>query len=306
MLNKRRALPLGVLAVGLLVVLAGIGIVSGLWSKNLTINGTVQTGDVNADWTGIGACSEFHTWPNLPSGSSDFGEYLGKNVGSNTISIDPADAQILNVSFSNVYPSYALDCELHWQNTGSIPVNFVGYAFDWNAGDTDGDVLHNCQRVETSNQVRLECDEITVVIYNDIGQVDPGDNIGRSFLFHVEQPAKQSDCTASGTGNPWQIDPASLTCSATADYSFRVKLCVAQWNEDPSTTGGAEGDLNACVDSLQHEGPPGGPGDGDGTPYWEDDEDGDLNGVDGGNSCTDGVDNDGDTLIDAADPDCPE
>jgi len=47
--NKR--VPLGLIVAGLFVVLATIGIVNGLWSKNLVVHGVVTTGDLNVDWT---------------------------------------------------------------------------------------------------------------------------------------------------------------------------------------------------------------------------------------------------------------
>jgi hypothetical protein len=307
--HKERALPVGVLVIGLLVVLAAIGIVAGLWSKNLVINGTVETGDLRVDWEDP-SCQDRHPW-NDPDGSGssiDDGEYLGKDVGWTTAEVNPDDHQILDLTVHNGYPSYFVDCQLEWRNTGSIPVNFAGFAFVAGGG------LTGCDESVISGQLVLDCDQLTAVMANTIPQTDPGVLRTRSFKLHIEQPAEQSDCSATGDSIPgvlpWQIggfaggvdnhanNNAGLTCTSTQTYSFHLKLCVAQWNEAAN--------LNQCVDSLQHEGPPSGPGDGDGIPYWQDTEGppGNTNGVAGADDCTDGVDNDGNALTDAADPDC--
>lgn len=305
MINKKRALPIGVLVVGLLVALAGIAIVAGLWSKNLVINGTVDTGDVNVDWLDP-SCQDRNPWHD-PDGSGtgiSNGEYLGKDVGWTTGHVDSEDNQILHLTVHNGYPSYFVDCELEWRNTGSIPVNFAGYAFTYDDG------LTGCVESTFNDQRILDCDQLTVVMSDTIPQTDPGVIRSRSFKLHIEQPAEQSTCTATGTGT-WDIDPpgnngdvlqpgqlGGLNCTTVQSYEFQLKLCVNQWNESAS--------LYDCVDSLQHEGPPSGPGDGDGIPYWLDSEGpvGNNNGVDGGDDCSDEVDNDGDGLVDDDDPDC--
>jgi hypothetical protein len=104
----------------------------------------------------------------------------------------------------------------------------------------------------------LECDELTVLVENDIGQVDPEETISRSLKFHVEQPAAQSDCTATGDDDPFEIDQESLECdeATLVTYGFQVKICAAQWNEDPSgSTPEDDTDYEACAASPQHEGP---------------------------------------------------
>lgn len=305
MINQRRALPIGVLVVGLLVALAGIAIVAGLWSKNLVIHGTVETGDVNVDWFNV-TCTDQHNW-NGGDGPFLEGEYLDKDVGWTTTQIDPDDHQIVDIHIHNGYPSYLASCSLDWVNTGSIPVNEAGFAI---VPGLEGDALTNCTSsplgIGNPPGVEMSCDELTVVFIDGVGQVDPCTPptvfcaAEHSLYIHVEQPADQSDCSAVGTGDPFQITKASLDCDqqTLVDYHFDVKLCARQWNEAAT--------LFECVDSLQHEGPPNGPGDGDGIPYWEDTEGpiGNSNGVGGTDDCTDGIDNDGDGLVDAEEPSC--
>jgi len=263
MIKRKRALPIGVLVVALLAVLASIGIVSGLWSKNLVVEGTVTTGDVNVDWTAP-RCGEFHPWP---TGENN-GEYLGKDVGDFDWTIGSADFgdQVLAISLTNTYPSYFVDCELHWVNTGSIPVNFIGFEIIPGAGLPGiGPDPEDCQILRAQNNLSLQCPQLTVNIVDGVGQVDPcgdvnGDGVIDDFDFqlcraahsleiHVEQAADQSDCSALGTGDPWQISRPTLTCDPAmqVDYEFQLFLCVAQWNE--------EADYEQCKQSPQHEGP---------------------------------------------------
>lgn len=188
------------LAAALVVALAAIGVGYGLWSKTLTVMGTVQTGDLNADWF-LTSCAEHHGWP----GPLSPGEYLGKNVGSVSATIDQQNAQILHFTVENGYPSYVADCEVEYKNTGTIPVNVVATTI------VPGDGLTNCTL--TGNQAKtLSCDQLTVVFVDGIGsQLDPRDKMASSLRIHVEQPAKER-----------------------STYEFDVLVCLAQWNESPT------------------------------------------------------------------------
>jgi hypothetical protein len=197
---KRRAPPLGLLALALLLTLATIGVVFGLWSKTLVIEGTVQTGRLHARWDAA-ICSEFHNWPWPPEG---LGEVDGKDVGHTTWEIDPDDNNVLNIVIDNGYPSYAIDCEVEYINDGTIP--FIIRGFDIMAGSPN---LHNCTLTGTTNSKTLACDELTVVFVDGVGsQIDPGDMVASSLRIHIEQPAEQN-----------------------AEYAFKLRICVAQWNE---------------------------------------------------------------------------
>ncbi len=188
------------LAALLIVGLAALGLGYGLWSKTLTVDGVVHTGNLDADWV-LTACSELHGWP----GPLQPGEYLGKDVGSVTATIDATDPQILHFTVENGYPSYVADCEVEYENTGAIPVNVVATTIVPGAG------LTNCTL--TGNQTKtLSCDQLTVVFVDGIGaQLDPEDQLASSLRIHVEQPAKER-----------------------STYEFDVLVCLAQWNESPT------------------------------------------------------------------------
>jgi len=302
---KRRRAPLGVLAVGLLAILATIGIVNGLWSKNLVINGTVETGDLQVDWTtlsrgadpGLDPCTEFGSPDGTDVGDAPDCPDVPKNVGATTCFRHPSDFQILVVRIFNGYPSYEGDCEYHFENTGSIPFNVVG------AVVTEGTNLTGCgPDLNIGTSVEILCDQLKIGYFDNIGnQIDPGEDASGSLIVHVEQPALQSDCSAetilvpSQIGGPPEITVTSLDCSRVQSYEFFLKICVAQWNE--------QADYGECAGSPQHEGP-GGVGDDDfDNVYFPDDNcEGVFNPNQNPNAC-DGQDNDLDGQIDEADED---
>jgi hypothetical protein len=194
-----RAPPLGILALLVLLALASLGVVYGLWSKTLTIEGIVNTGRVHGRWDGA-ICSEFHDWPWPPEG---FGEVDGKDVGSTDIFIDPDDNNLLHLVIDNAYPSYAVDCEVEYVNDGTIPWIIRGTTIEPVSPN-----LTQCML--SGNQTKtLECAQLTVILVDGIGaQIDPGDGVASSVRVHIEQLADQN-----------------------AEYLFEIKICVAQWNE---------------------------------------------------------------------------
>ncbi|HJX61037.1 MAG TPA: hypothetical protein VJ578_00580 [Dehalococcoidia bacterium] len=188
------------LVLGLVLALATLGVAYGLWSKVLTVEGTVNTGDLDAEWE-LAGCFELNGWP----GPFSPGEYLGKDVGSVEAVIDPTDAQILHFTVNSGYPSYVADCEVEYQNSGTIPVNVVGTTIIPVAG------LTNCTLTGVQSKT-LTCDQLTVEFADGIGsQIDPDDGAGGSVRIHVEQLAEQE-----------------------STYEFEVLICLAQWNEDPT------------------------------------------------------------------------
>lgn len=204
-MRLKRAPRVGFVALCLVLALAGIGIGWALWSKALTIEGTVQTGRLHARWD-FNICSEFHPWPTpTPPGQVTNGEVDGKDVGSTTITVDPNDNNRLLVTINNGYPSYAVDCEVEYVNDGTIPFIIQATAI------IPGPGLTNCTVTGTRTKT-LTCDQLTVVFRDGLGgQVDPEEGEGSSLRVHIEQKAAQG-----------------------AEYTFEVRICVAQWNE-PAT-----------------------------------------------------------------------
>jgi len=102
---SRKSLPVVAVAMLLVIALAAMGLVYGLWSETLTINGTVGTGSVDA------AFSNVETWDEetKPVGTCD--------------AVLSADGNTLTVTINNGYPSYL--CYVHFwvTNVGSIPIH---------------------------------------------------------------------------------------------------------------------------------------------------------------------------------------
>lgn len=276
---------------GLVILLGMIGIVNGLWSKNLVIDGVVQTGDLNADWDcgytnddGVnfagpttGPCStvadETGDDGKDPWGSFDFpysDPFVEKDVAECDVLIDPADddpdfgAQVAEVTITNAYPSYECTITMYLSNTGSIPFNIVGSVLE------------------------LDADDPIEMLNNQCGfkaaQVDPGKEQKLECTIHVQQEAAQSDCTGTTDYTAgWPVVTEDCT-PPTTKYTFGIKVCVAQWNEAAT--------YGECTSSAQHEGPDTDDFDGDGVlnavdncpvVYNPDQADGDWNGV--GDAC---------------------
>jgi len=191
---KRGFFSAGVLFLVIVGLLGALAVGYGLWSKTLTVNGTVHTGNFNADWDwvtvsdqGLDPCTERN-----PNWDPALGKCPApaKDVGSCNawIGTDPQDLFIL---IGNAYPSYECTITAAISNTGSIPFNVL---VDGYSADPELDII---------------CDDPSGK------QVDPGqppDNeLPVSCWVHVRQEAKER---------------SYYTASAT--------LCVAQWNESPS------------------------------------------------------------------------
>jgi hypothetical protein len=196
----RRSLPVPAMVVVLVVALATMGVAYGLWSETLTIRGTVHTGEVAARWI-FASCAEFYPWP----GGGHAGEVEGKDVGVTTAEIDPDDPRILRITVTNGYPSYAVDCEVHFIIEGTVPVHEVATSV------LPLTNLTGCTL--TGGQTKtLACDQMTIKFFDGVGlQLHPGDEQASSLMFHVEQPAGEN-----------------------TTYEFEVGICFAQWNEQVS------------------------------------------------------------------------
>lgn len=206
---RKTRLPVGLAVLVVLISLALVGVVYAHWTDQLQVTGTVNTGTLSAEWLGAG-CFEFYPWRGtFPSYPFYYGEVEGKNVGSFSASVDPLDPSILNFTLTNAYPSYAVDCEVHYKNSGTIPWIMRGNTIEAVTSNLTGCVLTGIQ------DKKLKCDQLTVIFNDGIGsQVHPNEGGASSLIVHVEQPAAMG-----------------------ATYQFRVRMCMSNWNE--SMTGDA-------------------------------------------------------------------
>lgn len=176
----------------ILLALGSTGAGYAMWDKPLYIDGTVNTGDVDAEWT-YTSCSDE--------------EYLlddPKDVGSISAQIDADDSQKLHFTITNGYPCYTGDCQVEFVNAGSIPLRVQ--SVDFLPGNLTG-----CVFIEQwpSGSFTVVCDQLTVTWVNGVGvQLEPGEPNASSIRAHVEQDAEEL-----------------------SDYTFDVEVQLVQWNE---------------------------------------------------------------------------
>jgi hypothetical protein len=266
-LSRNSFLSVGALFMGLIVILGAIGIVNGLWSKNLVIHGTVETGDLNADWdcgytnddgslevVDVERCFEpvvevgpdtgldpnNYDWPNF----TDFAPFEEKDVGECYLEIGDRDTssegfgdQVAYITIFNAYPSYECTVTLFLSNTGSIPFNLISADLIL-APESEGII----ETVDATGEDVCDPNPLEGT------QVDPGTELEFSCTVHVTQIADQQDCTGAITtdesGGPTVEEEL---CTGLEPYRFAIDVCVAQWNE--------AADAASCKGSEQHEGP---------------------------------------------------
>jgi len=215
------------------------GISYGMWSKTLYINGTVETGKVDAELhaiesndDGFGAVTETEdpsecgtwTWKGWDTKWEWSGSRYNKNVGECTISAE-GGVQELTVTLTNAYPYYCPSVAYVIKNTGSIPVkiesiklikvskngaewtvDFELTACEWCCIDFDG-----TPHIDTSPD---PTDELAIHVSN----IYVGDQI---------EPAGQPGDTLPGDLCILVLQAAEQNTS----YDFTIKIVVAQWNE---------------------------------------------------------------------------
>ncbi len=117
-----KRLPLAFLAVLLIVLLAGLGVAYGLWSETLTVSGTVNTGDVDVQFTGVKTWEKVYDY----NQGKEIDEPLPKKDAANckwAIQEAGTDKETLVVTAEGAYPSWRCYVEFYIQSVGSVPVH---------------------------------------------------------------------------------------------------------------------------------------------------------------------------------------
>lgn len=109
---RRKAI--GILA--LLALTATIGVATAMWTETLKINVSINTGEVELD---------FSAW------CVEHPEEEGKDVGSCDayVTTDEEGNPLMVVNISNAYPWYGFTVYLQMNNTGTIPVKIYNYTY---------------------------------------------------------------------------------------------------------------------------------------------------------------------------------
>lgn len=118
-----KRLPLAFLAILLIVLLAGLGVAYGLWSETLTIEGTVNTGEVDVGFSGpwVAEWVEVNGMPQLEPKSKDgAAECYAKAIDSDLTS---DGKETIEVTVTGAYPSYHCWVKFDISNLGTVPVH---------------------------------------------------------------------------------------------------------------------------------------------------------------------------------------
>ena len=162
---RGRFTKVAVLFLVLALALAAVGVGYAMWSKTLTIDGTVKTGEVNAIFT-TATCTDTGVDPGYT-----------KDVGS--CEVTGAGTQKLTITITNGYPCYTCDIDFTIDNTGTIPVKVQ--SFDLSGVPS----------------------ELTVT-WTDLvlgTQIEPDGSVPGDVHIHVEQSALEN-AGRGGVGDP--------------------------------------------------------------------------------------------------------
>lgn len=157
-----------------MIALSVVGASYALWSKTITLDGTVKTGTLDKKITSL-ICAEFP-------------EVEGKDVGSCTAEIGTG-GDSASVIIDNAYPSYKVDISFWQQNTGSIPLKINDVILTWSGPNG----------VTTQTLIKTGCvyigspSEVEICFGDNFGvQLDAGDIVEESLTVHMLQGAVQS------------------------------------------------------------------------------------------------------------------
>ncbi|MDO8125506.1 MAG: hypothetical protein Q6364_14155 [Candidatus Hermodarchaeota archaeon] len=182
----------------MLIALCLAGVSYAMWSKTLYIDGTVDTGDLDAIITFWFSNDPPGTLDPRPIGAT----YPAKDVGETVCTIDAVDPQKCYTTIYNGYPCYNVHYTITIMNTGNVAWIMQGIKIDdttlpnnqWVSFDVDGDGEP----------------DIEFYITDSIGeQVEPGDSIETSLDTHILQTANQG----------------------ISDRTFTIEVLLVQWKE---------------------------------------------------------------------------
>jgi hypothetical protein len=211
-MRHRKFMSLGVVSLAVVMMLAMLGVGYTLWAKSLYIQGTVNTGTVNAEFVDA-FTDDDNVVDNPDKDSGDIGRCplplvdggpsptscdpadsgrdpkprYEKDVAVCRAAIDPDDNQSAEVTLINAYPSYYCTAWFDIHNSGTIPVKVRAVMID-------GMAVEPCQ----TNAFDLDDDgladvEIHVTDIELCQQIEPSEVIQLDLDIHVLQEAPQGE-----------------------------------------------------------------------------------------------------------------
>ena len=201
------------MAVPMLLVLALVitGFAYAHWSETLYIDGTVDTGELDwgfVAWSCIDGGVDYHCRDGFAGPPPLFWlDPKGKNVGSCTLNpVDTdgdGDVDKLELTLTNVYPSYFCSISVYAKNTGTIPLIIDTVTID-------GHVLRKTPTPTVGLDLTADgLDDVEIWWGNGFcAQLHPGDRSPEmSFWIHILQDAPEG-----------------------ATITFSIEIMAIQWN----------------------------------------------------------------------------
>jgi hypothetical protein len=172
---KKGALPLGTVLPLLVIAVAGLGVGYGLWNEFLPIAGTVETGEVDADFV-LGTITE-----------EDHGKEVGECAVMPSDGDGDGDDDHLQVTITNGYPSYECWVAFQVRNNGSVPIHIYQPDFTDLPPDTEVTVdLSACY----DDDLQVHADELSLECVLHV-HVEQGAGENASYTFAAEVEARQ-------------------------------------------------------------------------------------------------------------------
>jgi len=157
-----------------IIALSFVGASYALWSKTITLDGTVYTGKVSKEVIAA-FCSDTGTDPGHD-----------KDVGKCTAEIG-IEGDSASFIIDNAYPGYIIDVTFKEKNTGTIPVKINDVLMTLSG--PGGTVSVTCTGVPCS----LVTPEVSVSYDDNFGnQIDPGATVANSVNMNVLQGTAES------------------------------------------------------------------------------------------------------------------
>ena len=219
-MNKR--LPLGLLAILLIVLLAGVGVAYGLWSETLTIDGTVNTGEVNVKFGDVNikegvAVNGKLTIPE-PSEKANAANCSYEIKGERT------DSETLVITTEGAYPSWHCFVTYEVVSTGNVPVHIdkPGYKLIQVPNPAWKDLtITECKLIKSGKTTAeedaacTEADDSKCPPPPTYWQLHEGDKLQCKLTIHF---------------NNYE---GGVPIKENSTYTFKYQILAYQWNEKP-------------------------------------------------------------------------
>lgn len=192
----RKGTVTSLLFLGIVIALGTLGLVFGLWSRTLDINGTVTTSGIDAHVQVVSV------------GDNETSKDIATCNATAKAKDDPDKPGGLNITISNAYPQYECLVEFNVRNNGKMPI----LVFRPNGVTTSSHVV-----------VGIAQDSIT------------GADLCYENPVQVADPAgKTPSCTMKV--EILQDDPSGVLLPQNSDFNFSTTICYQQFNKSNSAS----------------------------------------------------------------------